>query len=233
MVAGVEVVSLIDAVTADLRGRVLSGDLVPGSPLVEVEVASRYDVARPTAKAAIENLVRERLLERSAHKTARVVRLSPDDARDVYRSREVLEAEVVRHLARRRTDLAAARAANAEIAGLVDASPAEVVDPDMRFHTSLVDAFGSARTSRMYASLVSEVVLCMSQVQGASLLPTPAIADEHGRLLDLIEAGEEDAAAELLAEHLGRARERLAERLGGQAGPEATRPFSGSGEGVR
>lgn len=221
MVAQVAVVSLIDAVTADLRSRVLSGDLAPGAALVEVDIAARYDVARPTAKAAIENLVRERLLERSAHKTARVVRLSPQDARDIYRSREIIEAEVLRHLARSRTVPDAARDANAEIAALVDASPREVVDPDMRFHASLVDALGSARTSRMYRSLVSEVVLCMSQVQGASLLPTGVIAAEHERLLELIAAGDEDAAAALLSEHLGRARERLVERLGGLPGPEA------------
>ncbi|HAN25491.1 MAG TPA: GntR family transcriptional regulator, partial [Microbacterium ginsengisoli] len=39
--------------------------------------------------------------------------------------------------------------------------------------------------------------------------------------LALIEAGEGDAAAALLREHLARARERLVERLGGEPGPEA------------
>lgn len=220
------VVSIIDAVTDDLRRRVLTGLLEPGSPLAEVEVAEEYDVARPTAKAAIENLVRERLLERSAHKTARVVRLTPDDARDIYRTRAVVEAEVLRHLAAERRVPASARAANAEIAALTDASPREIVDPDMRFHRSLIDAFGSERTSRLYDTLASEVVFCMSQVQGASLLPTGVIAAEHEQILTHIEAGDGDAAAALLAVHLGRARERLVERLGGIAGPEASVPFS-------
>lgn len=220
------VVSVIDAVTDDLRTRVLSGALEPGTPLAEVEIAEDYDVARPTAKAAIENLVRERLLDRSAHKTARVVRLTPDDARDIYRTREVVEAEVLRQLAGKGAVPAAARTANDEIAALVDASPREIVEPDMRFHRSLIDAIGSERTSRLYDSLASEVVFCMSQVQGAQLLPTGVIAAEHARLMELIEAGEGDAAAALLAVHLGRARERLAERLGGVAGPEASAPLS-------
>ena len=220
----VAVVSIIDAVTEDLRGRVLSGELEPGTPLVEVEIADEYEVARPTAKAAIENLVRERLLERSAHKTARVVRLTPDDARDIYRTRQVVESEVLRTLARERRVPDAARAANREIAALVDASPREIVEPDMRFHRSLIDALGSARTSRLYGALASEVVFCMSQVQGAALLPTQTIAAEHDRLLELIEAGDEDGAATLLAAHIGRARERLAERLGGVPGREAFAP---------
>jgi len=224
MPAHVKVVSIIDAVTADLRRRILDGALEPGASLAEVEVAETYDVARPTAKVAIENLVRENLLHRSAHKTARVVRLSPEDARDIYLAREVVEVEVLRRLALRRHAPAQARGANAEIAALIDGSPREIVEPDMRFHTALIDAVGSPRLSRTYGSLASEVVFCMSQVQGASLLPTELIAAEHERLLELIEAGDGAGAADLLAIHIGRARERLAERLGGVAGPEASVP---------
>jgi DNA-binding GntR family transcriptional regulator len=220
----VAVVSVIDAVTDDLRRRVLSGELEPATPLAEVEVAESYDIARPTAKAAIENLVRERLLERSAHKTARVVRLSPEDARDIYRTRAVIEAEVLRSLAAEHRVPSSAREANAEIAALAEGSPREIVEPDMRFHRSLVDALGSERTSRIYESLASEVIFCMSQVQGASLLPGGTIVAEHERLLELIEAGDGEAAARLLGVHLGRARERLVERLGGVPGPEASAP---------
>lgn len=224
LVPRIAIISVIDAVADDLRRRVLSGELAPETSLGEVEVAETYDVARPTAKAAIENLVRERLLERRAHKTARVVRLTPDDARDIYRTRAVIEAEVLRILAAEKRVPDAARAANGEIAALVDASPSEIVEPDMRFHRSLVDSLSSVRTSGIYDSLASEVVFCMSQVQGASLLPTELIAGEHERMLELIEAGDGDAAAQLLEIHLGRARERLAERLGGVAGPEASAP---------
>ena len=224
MATRIAVVSVIDAVTEDLRRRVLSGELAPETPLGEVEIAASYDVARPTAKAAIENLVRERLLERRAHKTARVVRLTPEDARDIYRTRAVIEAEVLRMLAAQRRVPDGARAANREIAALVDASPRDIVDPDMRFHRSLVDALGSPRISGVYDSLASEVVFCMSQVQGASLLPPGLIEAEHERLLELVEAGDGESAAQLLAVHIGRARERLAERLGGVAGPEASAP---------
>lgn len=207
------VVSVVDAVIADLRSRMFDGDLAAGTPLTEADVAETYDVARTTAKAAIESLVSERLLVRSAHKTARVVALTPDDARDVYRTRELIETQVVRHLAGQRLVPDEARRAHHELVALADATPPELVGPDMRFHRALVDAIGSERTSRAYAALTSEVMLCMSRVQGASLLSTDLIVAEHSRILDHLAAGDADAAAAAVSEHLQRAADRLARLL--------------------
>ena len=96
----------------------------------------------------------------------------------------------------------------------------------MRFHTSLIDALGSTRTSAMYHSLAFEVKLCMAQLQGRQRLSPSIIVAEHARLLELIEAGDADGAARMLDEHLARARELLAASLGGEAGPEAFVPSS-------
>jgi DNA-binding GntR family transcriptional regulator len=76
----------------------------------------------------------------------------------------------------------------------------------------------------MYRSLVSEVRLCMTRVQSLHLLGTALIQAEHQKILELIGDGEGDAAAVLLDEHLGRARERLVAAIGGVAGPEAYVP---------
>ncbi|MEO9326058.1 GntR family transcriptional regulator [Nocardioides sp. C4-1] len=219
-----QVVSVVDAIADDLRARILRGELEPGTALTEADIASTYEVARPTGKAATEQLVRDGLLVRGNHRSARVVELGPDDVRDIYRTRAHLEREVLRRLARERTDVPAARAANAEIAALVDGSTLDVVAPDMRFHTALVDALGSPRTTRMYRSLVTEVTLCMARVQGRGLLDNASIAREHALILDLVTAGDGDGAAALLDEHVGRARERLVRALGGTPGPEADLP---------
>lgn len=205
-----EVVSVVDAVIADLRRRMFSGDLLPGAPLTEATVAATYDVARTTAKAAIESLVGERLLVRNAHKTARVVTLDADDVRDVYRTRALIEGQVVRTLADQKRVPDAARRALEEMHALADADPERIVAPDMRFHRALVDALGSARTSRAYEALASEVVLCMSHVQGAALLPTADIVSEHEEILRRIVDGDTGGAAAAVQDHLDRASDRLA-----------------------
>lgn len=219
-------VSIVDAIASDVRSRVFGGELAAGAALTEAEVAATYEVARPTAKAAIEKLVAEGLLQRGIHKTARVVELGPESVRDIYDARLYLESEILRRLARDRTVPPPAADANAEIAALASGRPLDVVEPDMRFHESLVAALGNERISRMYRSLVGEVRLCMSRVQSLALLETELICAEHARILELLAEGRGEEAATLLDEHLSRARERLVEALGGEPGPESRRPSS-------
>jgi DNA-binding GntR family transcriptional regulator len=221
MASGIRVVSVVDAIADALRDAILGGELGPGAPLTETDIATQYEVARPTAKGAIEKLVADMLLERPNHKTARVRRLGPDDVRDIYRTRATIESEVLRQLAAKRLVPDGTREANAAIRTTPDESALAVVKPDMAFHTALIDGVGSVRTSRLYRSLASEVTLCMAQVQGRHLLDTRMIVAEHAGLLDLVAAGDGAGAAALLDLHLSRARERLVGALGGVPGPEA------------
>lgn len=207
------VVGVVEAVTRRLRDRLLAGGLPGGSRLTEAGVAASYGVARPSAKAAIEQLVASGLLVRSAHRSARVVAIDVATVRDVYRTRTRLESAVLRELAARRSAPDAAAAANAEILAMPAGPDPASVDPDLRFHTALIDAVGSERTSRMYRSVVDEVRLCMAQVQGRRLLDASDIAAQHAGILDAIRAGDGELAAGLLSEHLIAAEERLVEAL--------------------
>lgn len=225
MAGRIAATSIVEAIAADLRSRIFAGDLGPGQTLTETEAASCYKVARPTAKASIEKLVAEGLLDRSTHKTARVPDLGPDSVREIYFARAHLESEVLRRLARARNVPAAAVQANRDIAAARTDALLDIVEADLLFHTSLIDAMGNKRISRMYHSLVGEVRLCMVRVQSLHLLDAELILAEHRRILELIEEGHGEAAAELLDEHLGGSRDRLVAAMEGTAGPEAEPTF--------
>jgi DNA-binding GntR family transcriptional regulator len=207
------IVGVVDAVTAQLRGRILRGDIRSGTPLTESAVSQTFGVARPSAKAAIEQLVATGLLVRTAHRSARVVGIDADTVRDVYRTRTRLESAALRELATTRTVPDAARDANAEILAMPAGPDPATVDPDLRFHTALIDALQSERTGRMYRSVLDEVRLCMAQVQGRQLLDAAEIAAQHAEMLDAVESGEGERAAALLHAHLSSAEQRLVEAL--------------------
>ncbi|WP_341872808.1 GntR family transcriptional regulator [Leucobacter insecticola] len=209
--------SITEAIADDLRNRLLEGEFSPGAVFPETTVAEMYDVARPTARVAIERVVSEGLLERHPHRPARVPALGVEDVRDIYRSRIFVESEVLRSLAREGTVPAEAERANADIAATIakGGSPLEIVEPDMRFHTSLVDAVGSARMSKIYESLANEVRACMLQVQGRNLLVSEHIHAEHALILQRIAENDPDGVAAVLDDHLTRARDRLSAVLAG------------------
>ncbi|QJU53129.1 GntR family transcriptional regulator [Herbiconiux sp. KACC 21604] len=225
LVRALRTVSAVDAVGDDLRRRMFAGELVGGELLKEAVVAGEYAVSRSTAKAAIEKLTAEGLLERSANRSARVPQLTAADVHDIYRTRLRLESSALRELAAARHAPREAAAANARVraAGVGAAAPRDLtvahdgergsaiasVEPDMRFHAALVEAIGSERLERMYGSLVDEARLCMVQVQGRSLLAVDRIADEHDEILRRLAAGDADGAVEVLTAHLTRASDRL------------------------
>lgn len=207
------VVGVVDAVTVQLRGRILSGEIRSGDPLTEAAVSQAFGVARPSAKAAIEQLVASGLLVRTAHRSARVVGIDTEAVRDVYRTRTRLESAALRDLAVTRTVPRAALKANAEILAMPPGPDPATVDPDLRFHTALIDALDSERTGRMYRSVLDEVRLCMAQVQGRRLLDAAAIAAQHADILAAVASGDGERAAALLDAHLSSAEERLVEAL--------------------
>lgn len=207
------IVGVVDAVTAQLRARILRGEIRSGAPLTEAAVSQSFGVARPSAKAAIEQLVATGLLVRTAHRSARVVGIDSDTVRDVYRTRVRLESAALRELAVTRTVPDDASDANAALLAMPAGPDPATVDPDLRFHTALIDALESERTGRMYRSVLDEVRLCMAQVQGRRLLDAAEIAAQHADILDAVESGEGERAAALLDAHLSSAEERLVDAL--------------------
>ncbi len=207
------VVGVVEAVALRLRDEILNGEIPSGSALTEARVSSAYGVARPTAKAAIEQLVGAGLLVRTAHRSARVIPIDAEMVRDVYRTRSRLESAALRELARSRTVPDAAVDANAQLLAMPTGPDPATVDPDLRFHTALIDALGSARTSRMYRSVLDEVRLCMAQVQDRRLLDAAVIAAQHEEMLDALGAGDAELAAAVLANHLASAEQRLVDAI--------------------
>lgn len=197
--------SLVDALADSLRERVFT-ELAPGDSVGESEVARQYEVARPTAKAAIERLVQEGLLHRDAHRSARVPVLTAEEVTDLYFTRSCLESEVARRLA---SDGVVPQAAERCIRDMAEAKAdgplSGLVEPDIRFHRVLVDALESRRLSRVHGAMMGETRLCMAQVKAHHLLDPNVIIAEHTAILEAIADGDVDRAPMEVASHLDRA----------------------------
>lgn len=211
--------SVIDALRSEMENQILSGTIPAGATLTELSVAQRFDVARPTAKAAIEQLVHSGMLSRARNKSARVARLGPADIADLYLSRGVIESAVVRVLAGHgEVPRAALEAQDRFRLAIVRGNEVgEIVAADIAFHRALAAATRSPRLRRLHEAVIVEAHLCMARVQMRHLLDPQVIADEHARVLARIEAGDAAGAAAEMDAHLARARGKLADYV--DAGP--------------
>jgi DNA-binding GntR family transcriptional regulator len=77
----------------------------------------------------------------------------------------------------------------------------EVAILDIRFHSELVNAAGSQRLSRLFATLVAEVGLCLSQLLGV-YRGREELVEEHEEIAELIASGDEQQLLKTINHHL-------------------------------
>lgn len=202
--------SLTDALTEALRKQVLEGRLEPGTKITEHWAAAEFEVARSTAKAAIDRLVREGLLRGGVHKSAVVPRLTAEDVTDLYFSREPIERLAVRHLAERsEVPKAAERHLTLMQAAVAADDAVEHAVNDIALHRELVAATGSRRLRRMHDLIIAEAQLCIAQVRRSSSVELATLTEQHTAILAAIRSGDPQGAAAALVADLHSCRETL------------------------
>ena len=89
------IATLADAATAELRERILSGELESGAPLRLEELARSLGTSISPIREAVRKLETLGLAVHVAHRGSRVKELDVDDLRDTYEARLALEPMAV------------------------------------------------------------------------------------------------------------------------------------------
>ena len=201
------------AIVADqLRAAIMYGSLQPGSQMGEAELAARLGVSRGPLREAMQRLVQEGLLQSEPHRGLFVTTLDTHDVHDIYLARLAVERaaceQIVRHYrVEAVAELTAAHARIISAAGKGD--PIALSDADQEFHETLVRVSGSPRLQRMAQTLLVEKRMCLTALQDKYPADVQALVDEHGGLVDAIEAGDEKLLLSRLEGHMNDALQRL------------------------
>ena len=179
----------------------MGAEITPGERISEAEIARRYGVARPSVRAALQVLVQDGSLRREPNRSVYVPRLSDADVRDLFAVRTMVEIEAVRRLSAGAVPAGAVRALRALEALHEDDPWGDVVRADLAFHQALVDAVGSPRLTRIFATIRDEVRLSIAQLRPLYSSPV-ALAKEHAALLSVMGGGSVTAAVDAMRRHL-------------------------------
>ena len=193
--------STVDALAEALRGRILDGDLAPGTPLREEALSGEYDVARHSLRSALRALQGEGLVQISPNRGARVTSLSPDDVRGLSELRTALEVEAARHALERgggELPLSVHRAAArlAELCRTRSPSWGRVAEAHEALHHQIVLAGDSSRIAAVHRQASAELRLFVLQLPPAWTFER--MAADHLELVSKLET----EGAEALRPHI-------------------------------
>ena len=189
-----------------LRDAIVDRRLAPGTKLNEAEVGTLFEVSRTVVRAALQALAFEGLVKTERNRGAFVANPSPEEARQVFDSRRVVEPGLARAAAARATpvDIAAFRVRlNDESRLLSERGPSArraEIHASGDFHLLLAKVAGNAILERFMEELVarSSLVIALYGRSGASSCGH----DEHANIVSALEAGDGDTAAQLLLTHI-------------------------------
>jgi DNA-binding GntR family transcriptional regulator len=194
-------------VATALRELILSGELEAGTFLREAVLAEQLEVSRNTVREAMQTLIADGLITRSAHRGAQVRRATAGDVRDLYRIRRLLECAAIREVTPS-TDLEPLdRRIEAFRTALEGASAAELIEAELAFHEALVGLLESERLLTLFRDVAGEIRLCLALTDERSSLEQLLV--EHEEILNGLRAGDLQTTEATLRAHLGRAEELL------------------------
>jgi GntR family transcriptional regulator, gluconate operon transcriptional repressor len=206
--------ALGDQLAEVLRDRIVRRLIPQGTHLVEDALAAEYDVSRGPVRDALRRLESEGLIE-SRRRGFFVVGMTPDDISDLYELREAIEVIAVIRAIELATpeQLRAARAIVDEMVQAADDRSADdFARADLRFHAMLYRMGANRRLTDVWTHYepVIAAVMQLTVEEDVDLHPT---ADDHGRLLDLIEKGDPAPLAQEMRDHLRGAHTRMTHAL--------------------
>lgn len=200
-----------DRVYRALRTGILDGTLAPATRLVEVQLASQFEVSRTPVREALKRLAAEGLVALDPVRGMVVREIDSREAEDIYVIREMLDGLVGR--------LAAERISPAALAKLRllteltqqaadHRSWAAIVQMNISFHEVLYTAAANERLSAIGRSL-EESVRRFSSMAFNTPERVCEVIQEHTEIIEALEARDPDRAEAVARWHMVRARSHM------------------------
>ncbi|MCQ8828899.1 GntR family transcriptional regulator [Streptomyces malaysiensis] len=215
--------SMQATVIAEMRRRIIKGDIEPGAPLSELALADEFGVSRTPVREALKQLQTEGLVEIRPRVGTFVTIPSRREITELFEMKELIEGAAARLLAQRgrvpEIDLIERNLREADEAVERDDREryAELVQ---EFHDLLIAGADNSKLEAHYRMLMNQ--LAYSRLVNTSLSqPGRATQSdrEHHLVLELILAKDGDSAEQVMREHVRASRRALLASLpisGGQ-----------------
>jgi DNA-binding GntR family transcriptional regulator len=191
------------ALTA-LRRAITTGQLPPGTHLVETDLSDKLQISRGTLREAMRQLQQEGLISAGARGRLSVRHLDAKEILDIFNVRAALESLAARELAEssdRKNFVDVLRAAVDNMDEWAAANLDDRIEADLRFHRTMCQLTGNETLLHQWTSLEGSIRMSI-MFAGVDRAIKNMDAKRHMEIVDAIEAGDADLAAATVASHM-------------------------------
>lgn len=216
--------SLVTLAADAIRKKILAGEYGPGERLLEERLTEELTISRPPLREALRTLENEGLIETRPRRGSFVSTLTDKDVYEILTLRSTLE-RMAFELGIPVKDRALLEPARKALLDMEQSAREEdrgaLVQAGYAFHYALVGIADHQRLNQTYASVQRQLLLCMAR----NLIARETYYEDlenhvarHKYLLELVEAGDREAALAELAVHGERSFENVARPAGEETG---------------
>lgn len=195
--------SLADQIALELRADIIGGRLLPGMPLIEVDLVKAYNASRNTIREALHRLGQEGLTRYVRNKGVMVRRLVRAEVRDLFVVRRTLELQAIAQSGPL-TDVQSTRMQSA-----IDATHLAREREDWRvvathslmFHQQIVALMGSPLFDEFFAQVIAQLRLVFCAAPDEQRFQSPWLERDH-EIYTLLTRNQTQAASEAMSLYL-------------------------------
>lgn len=197
---------LREIVYEQLKMQILTGKIIPGTRMMEVELAEEMGVSRTPVREAIRKLEKEGLVTIEPRRGAYASDISVKDMVDTLEVREDLEALAAALAAERMTPEQLEelqRIASGYTEAIKNSDTEKIISFDELFHKHIVSCSGN-KTLMQISETVQELALRFRYLYYDDFSRYANMPVEHKQIIDAITSGDAETAKETADSHVKR-----------------------------
>ncbi|MET3850913.1 GntR family transcriptional regulator [Paenibacillus sp. OAE614] len=195
--------SISEQIYLTLKREIIAGELQPGTRLIVLDIAGKFQVSQAPVREALERMKQEGLINGIPNKGSVVSNITSKEIRDIFVLREIIEGYAVR------TSMPTLSENDYEQLEMIIRSMEEAVERDdtlgileldMDFHGFFYKRCDNQAILELWNQMRTKVMRFMAISNRHHT--TDLLAEWHRRLITVLQTGDGDAVEEAFIEHM-------------------------------
>ncbi|GIO57735.1 GntR family transcriptional regulator [Paenibacillus cineris] len=195
--------SISEQIYLRLKREIIAGELQPGTRLIVLDIAGKFQVSQAPVREALERMKQEGLINGIPNKGSVVSNITSKEIRDIFVLREIIEGYAVR------TSMPTLSEDDYEQLEMIIRSMEEAVERDdtlgileldMDFHGFFYKRCDNQAILELWNQMRTKVMRFMAISNRHHT--TDLLAEWHRRLITVLQTGDGDAVEEAFIEHM-------------------------------